>query len=336
LPGKGVFLARISKNKVIDLLLKGILLALLAWVIYRQVFADSTWAQVRAAFEDPTDQRNWWYLVVVIVLIPVNWSLETLKWLSLLPRQVGITFWSSLRAVLAGVAVSIITPNRIGEYGGRILLVEGRQRWNAVLATLVGSIAQMLVLLSGGMVGLAIYGKDRLAFTDLQYRSILIGLFVLLSLGFYIFFNIHRFAGAIRRISKRFKLFKHLLRIGAYRSRVLLRGLKWAALRYCTYVLQYLLILYFFGIEPPYLVGLAGIATIYLIQTSVPLPPLVAIFARGEIALLIWGAYSNVEVSILAASMSLFILNLVVPALLGAVILVQINVLKSLGYETSE
>ena len=326
----------ISRNRLIDLGLKLVLLCLLAWVIYQQVFAELSWQQIREALSNEEKPVQWAWLVLVILLIPVNWMLETFKWLSLLPRRTGLGFWESFRAVLAGVAVSLVTPNRIGEYAGRVLLVQRRQRWNAVLATLVGSIAQMLVLLTGGLVGLLIYGGDRLDFSRQQYILLLICLCLILLLGFYTFFNIRRFAVFIRRISRRFKVFRHLLRIGAYRPRVLARALRWAAGRYLTYVFQYLFILHFFGVEPPFLVGFAGIATIYLIQTSVPLPPVVALFARGEIALLIWGPYSESPVSVLAASMGLFILNLVVPALLGAVILVQINVLKSLGYESPE
>lgn len=323
-------------NKFLDVSIKVVLLGLLAWVIYLQVFALEDWQDLKEQLFHPTGKRPWHFLLLTILLIPVNWGLETKKWLSLLPKGFGLSFQKSLRAVLVGIAISLLTPNRIGEYGGRILLVQGRKRWEAVMGTLVGSMAQLLVLLTGGIFGLLFYGARHLNLDPWKFQLSLVGVVLVVLAGLYIFFNIARFKGVIRRVSKRFKWAKHLLRIGEYTRRQLFHGLKWASLRYLTYVLQYLLILYFFGVNPPVLEGLAAIAMIYLIQTSIPLPPLVSLFARGEIALLVWSVYSEESAAILAASLSLFILNLTIPALLGAAILVQINVLKSLGYGNSE
>ncbi|MCB0707294.1 MAG: flippase-like domain-containing protein [Saprospiraceae bacterium] len=327
---------RFSRYRLLDLTLKGGLLFLLGMVIYKQVFEDDHWHDLLGQLQSNPEPKKWIFLILTVLLIPVNWGLETKKWLSLLPHDFGLSFWNSLRAVLMGIAISLITPNRIGEYGGRILLVRGRRRWDAVLATLVGSLAQMLILLCGGFIGLIIYGRKYLDLEIWQFRSALFLTLILVLTGFYAFFNIARFEGFVMRLARRWKWAKHLLRIRNYSQKRLLTGLQWAGFRYLIYVLQYLLVLYFFGVKPPIIEGFAAIATIYLIQTSIPLPPLIAIFARGELALLIWSVYSEDSASILAASLSLFILNLTIPALLGAAILVQINVLKSLGYESSE
>lgn len=66
-----------------------------------------------------------------------------------------LPLWPAFKAVAAGVAFSQLTPNRVGEYGGRLLLLAPQHRWNAVTATLLGSIAQWIALLSGGLAGLS-------------------------------------------------------------------------------------------------------------------------------------------------------------------------------------
>ncbi|MCB0684701.1 MAG: hypothetical protein KDC32_27860, partial [Saprospiraceae bacterium] len=68
-------------------------------------------------------------------------------------------------------------------------------------------------------------------------------------------------------------------------------------------------------------------------QTSVPLPPLIGLLTRGQMALLVWTPFSGSELSLLAVPFGLFVINLAVPALLGMAIIVQTNVIKSLGYE---
>jgi hypothetical protein len=48
----------------------------------------------------------------------------------------------------------MLTPNRIGEYGGRILYVEEPSRIKAISLSLVGSISQLLVTMVMGCIGL--------------------------------------------------------------------------------------------------------------------------------------------------------------------------------------
>ena len=49
------------------------------------------------------------------------------------------------------------------------------------------------------------------------------------------------------------------------------------------------------------------------------------------------GAFFNGDqVAILAATFTLFVINVAVPALLGMLFIVQANILKSLGYENEK
>ena len=100
-----------------------------------------------------------------------------------------------------------------------------------------------------------------------------------------------------------------------------------------TYSVQFFFLLKFFGIDAPFLEALAGIATVFLVQTSVPLPPVMGLLTRGQVALFVWGFFGGNEISVLASTYSLFVINLVLPSLFGAVFILKTNVLKSLGYE---
>ena len=123
--------------------------------------------------------------------------------------------------------------------------------------------------------------------------------------------------------------------IRRFTRRQLAEALLLAFARYSVYCLQYYLMIRFFGISAPLIGALSGIATIFLFQATVPLPPVAALLARGEAALLVWAPFSANELSILGATFGLFILNLAFPALLGVMFIVKINVLKSLGYDAN-
>ncbi|RYZ23965.1 MAG: hypothetical protein EOO10_20735, partial [Chitinophagaceae bacterium] len=60
------------------------------------------------------------YLVFAVLLIFVNWGIETIKWKLLVTSIRPIGFFKAYKAVLSGVSFSVALPNRIGEYIGRL------------------------------------------------------------------------------------------------------------------------------------------------------------------------------------------------------------------------
>ena len=72
----------------------------------------------------------------------------------------------------------------------------------------------------------------------------------------------------------------------------------------------------------------------YLMQTSIPLPPFVDVMVRSELVILLWTGFAVNELSVFAASFFIWIINLLIPAFFGLMAISTVNVLQSLGYET--
>lgn len=309
---------------------------MLSYVIYHQIFAKENASEIWENFLQNLTLDNIHWLIITIILIPVNWAFETLKWQVLIKDFEKLSFGKSYQAILAGITFSLFTPNRIGEYGGRILLVKPENNWKAVIATLVGSFSQLLVLLSCGILGLLFFIYLFLDIDQWIWLSIFFIGMLFTCLILFCFYNIDLVIPIVKRIPYAHKLrrfVKHVNVLRNYSSSILSSALIYSFLRYSTYTLQYFFMLQFFGINVSIIKGLAGITTIYLLQTSIPLPPIWDLFARGQIALEIWGFSSDNEIGILASTFTLWVLNLIIPALIGTIFIVRINVLQSLGYE---
>jgi hypothetical protein len=97
-----------------------------------------------------------WSVVGVFVLMIVNWSIETIKWKLSIERIQKINFFKAFKAVLSGVSFSVTTPNRMGEYLGRMLYMNEGNRLRAISITIVGSISQLIITLFMGFIGLMI------------------------------------------------------------------------------------------------------------------------------------------------------------------------------------
>ena len=305
--------------------------------MYYQVWRREDAAVVWEAFRAGWSSEGWYLAGLALLLMPINWMLESWKWRLLMRPFRRLSWATAMRSVAAGIAFSLFTPNRIGEYAGRLLIVEARDNWSALLATAVGNLCQLVVLFTLGAVGTWYFGHHYLPALQQAVDWLLpAALMGGLMLGWGLF-HLERWAAwlgrraALRKWLGRFR--ERLRQLRHFRAPVLAGGLLLAAVRYLVYSTQYALLLRFFSVEVPPDAAFAGIATLFFIQTGLPLPPLLGLVARGEIALLVWGVFGANAFSVLAATFSLFIINLATPALLGMVFVVKINVLKSIGYE---
>ena len=134
-----------------------ILFVWLSWSIYHQIQQQSdfraSWKNAKTVFLGNQAWKCW----LAIAMIAMNWGMEAMKWRELLAPVFKLSFHRAFKATLAGVAFAINTPNRVGEYGGRVLYLPEGKRIQAVSLTLIGSYSQLLVTLVMGTVGLWIF-----------------------------------------------------------------------------------------------------------------------------------------------------------------------------------
>jgi hypothetical protein len=125
----------------------------LSYSIYRQLLQLQHWQQSLRQLGKVMEGSRQWKLWMVLLLMPVNWGLETRKWQLSIRSLQAISFWKAYKAILTGTTMASFTPNRVGEYAGRILYIEEGKRISAISLTVVCSMAQLLVTLWTGCAG---------------------------------------------------------------------------------------------------------------------------------------------------------------------------------------
>lgn len=328
-----------QSSKIANWLIKIILCVLLVWVLYQQIFAKDDIGKIWELFVTHLKTEPKVYLIIAVLLMPVNWIFENMKWRILIQHIEKISFLKSMAAIFAGVTFSIFTPNRIGEYGGRILFVKPENNWKIVVATLVGSYSQLLAILGFGILGFGLFMSMYFELDPIVLKSVLFLSIALAMIMLFCFYNISLVIPLAKKIPYAYK-FKRIVKnvnvLRSYDGKVLSQALFYAIMRYLVYSFQYYILLLYFGIEVGMVEGLTGIATIFLFQTSIPLPPLMGLVARGELAIYIWSSFTPFEINILAATFFLWIINLIIPALVGTLFISNINIMQSLGFNKAE
>ncbi|MEO9004181.1 MAG: hypothetical protein ABI288_05570, partial [Ginsengibacter sp.] len=118
----------IRVNKNIKIIFKYILVPLLGlWLfysLYKQIRAQPNLHQSIQLIKDAPYGTQAWRFWLVILLAFFNWGFEARKWQVLLKPLQKMSFFRAYKSVLSGLALSLNTPNRMGEYGGRILYVK--------------------------------------------------------------------------------------------------------------------------------------------------------------------------------------------------------------------
>jgi len=301
---------------------KAIVLFVLGVLIYRQV--SDYHDQIGDISLLLSGSWAWPGIALVSVLMIANWVLETTKWRMLLSPFVSLPLGAAVRSVMSGISLALVTPGRVGEYGGRLLGVPAESRAKAVMANGVGSIAQNICNIGCGLLGMIAYA---VIFLQMNHSTLVattvIALFVLLVMAL-VFFRLDVVAMALQAIGRGSKLAKLANQadfLKEYDTSLLSKVLGISLVRYLVYCLQYVILVMILGVTDDPMHALIGVSVIFFVQSGLPLPPMLSVLARGEMAIWIWSVFTTQVVAILAATFMLWMINLVVPALVGAVII---------------
>lgn len=302
----------------------------LSYSIYRQIISqpdlEDAWYHIQQKF---ISDGQGWIMGVVVILMLVNWSLETIKWKLCVKPVQPISFFTAFKAVLSGVSFSVSTPNRVGEYLGRILYMDEGNRMKAISLTILGSLSQLMITLLMGVVGLIfirplMQGGDILPslWTDLIIWGT-IAVLVILTL---FYFRIAWLTGWLEKIAGLRRYVWLFSNLEGFNATLLLRLLSLSALRFVVFIAQYYLLFRLYDVEISWWNVWCATSVSFLVMAVIPT---IALFTdlglRGKINLKLLGLFSNNNLGISLASVSVWIINLLVPALAGSLLILSIK-----------
>jgi hypothetical protein len=296
----------------------------MAYALYNQLRRQEDLQEILHQMFLEWDARRIYLLVSVVFLMVINWTIEAQKWRYLLLGTERFSLWTSLQSVLTGLAVSVITPNRIGEYMGRILFLRNVHKLQGITVTIVGSFAQLIVTGFLGLIGL-IYYINQVKSTQWIYWLLAGSLVLCIVLG-YFYFNLPTFVEKLSTIPFLRKVKTYLLIVRRFSASQLLRILFLSFLRYGIYTTQFVLLLKLLWVDVP-LVDM--VLTIWLIFWAMAIVPTIAIAEigiRGETALYFLAPLSQNHVGIVTATILLWLINLIIPALFGCLFVFRMKI----------
>ncbi len=267
--------------------------------------------------------ENIFLIALVCIMMFFNWLLESLKWKFLIEKIETVTIYNAIRAVFSGITVSSFTPNRVGEYAGRVFCLNKADRFQGVLITVIGSMAQLLTTILFGLSGILILPNLMPEFASLLSEFVFvypIMLFVIISFNLLLltlFLNASVFTVLLSKIKFLKKYSKYNEVFSFYNSSELLEVLLYSIARYIIFTTQFYILLNVFGVSIAYIDAIVLIATMLFIVSIIPTIAITEIGVRGSIAVFLFSLVSSNTLGILSATFVIWVINLLLPAFIG-------------------
>lgn len=263
-------------------------------------------------------------LFIIFMLMLANWSVEALKWKLLINKLENISFLKSLKAIFSGITISIFTPNRTGEFAGRILSLKNDNLVQAVFSTFIGNIAQLLITITFGLLAIsflpAFYDGF---FLNSTYTPPWISIFstLMIILITILYFNITKFKKFVSGIKFLEKYEKYYFTFFSYTKMELLKFLGLSLFRYLIFIIQFALLLRIYDVKIPFFDSVIALLLIYFTMTVIPTIAFGEIGIRGSVSIFFLGIFTENLSGIFLASTSLWLINLAIPALIGSILI---------------
>ena len=295
----------------------------LSWDVYQQIAATKDISLQWQALKETISGKGAWPLLFILLLMFFQWFLEAIKWKMLLKDIVSIHWINAFRSILSGITVSVVTPNRLGEFAGRIIHLPNGTRLEGTAFTFIGNLAQLIITCLIGSISLYI-GYDQLKGqlnADESFYSIDL-LLLLAPIATLVLLLVYFSSSWILQKLGHWKLLKafssHLLMLSRTPASRLTGVLILSSVRYAIFVFQYLIVFRFTGMTTELLVLAISVSVMLLWLSIVPTFSFMEMGVRWQFALLLFPAIGSPLLAIPIAVFIIWLVNFIIPAFMGA------------------
>lgn len=321
---------KLNKNiKIfINYFLGPLLFIWLSWSIYREIKEqpdiETAWQKIKESFTSPLI----WKLIAVLFLMVLNWSIEALKWKISVNEIQHVSFTKAFRAVLSGISFSVSTPNRVGEYLGRVLYMDDGNRLKTISVTIVGGISQLIITLLMGLTGLIVLKPSielEHVVASIWLQVVMFGVMAVLIVLTLFYFRLSWLIRWVDRLPV-MKRFVYLVKaLEHFNATLLLQILSLSFTRFGVFILQYYLMFSLFDVELSWWQVYWSVSVSFLVMAAIPTFAIAELGLRGKVSLIFAGLFSANKAGIIFTTAGIWFINLIIPAIIGSLLILSIK-----------
>lgn len=290
---------------------------LFAW---NKLSQSADWSTI-SNYQSKLDSIDYAIILFIFLLMLVNWSLEAFKWKYSICKTESISFFKAFTAVWSGVTIGTITPNRIGEFAGRIMFLKPENRKIAATQTLYGDLSQFITTIMFGIIGISTFFATKSANFNGSFSeiSILIISFSALIISILVFFYFNHLIQWISKIRFLKKVFKSFTPSDKYTTREKSLILILSIVRYAVFSFQFFLAVRVLKIEISLIDCLTATSSMYLAVHLFPNIALAEPGVRISFSAIFFGSFTQSISGVAIASLIIYLINVLTPIFFGGI-----------------
>lgn len=239
------------------------------------------------------------FLFLMIILSSLNWFLEIKKWQILVQNIQPTNFYIALKQSLISYVGSMVTPNRMGEYGLKILFFDKGSLKKIILLQSIQSISQLFATFFFGFLGCLYYGYFFIAF-------IICLIFML-----FLFFRKFNF------LPDRIILFFNKIQKFSHHNYKQVFSL--SLIKYIVFSTQFLMLMYWFGVDVSLIKLFSTLTLMYLFSSVLPTLQFFDVMIKGSVGVFVFEKIGISSAIIIQVSFLMWFFNMLLPYLFGLI-----------------
>ncbi len=300
--------------------LKVLILGITFWYIYSKLTHENSLPL--DTFITSLQHKSLWPLFLFLSLAVANWSFEILKWKTVIAPVKRISFKEAAQQSLAALTASLVTPNRIGDYGAKAYFFPSEKRKQVLLLNFLGNVAQMACTIFFGVIGLSIVIVSySLSFSVLKIAGFILALIFLVIIG-YLFKEKELL---IKGLSVK-NIMSYVKGLPAVLKR---KVFVYSAIRYLCFSYLFLKFLRFFEADIALSQAYPLVFTMYLLVSVIPTVFIFDVVVRGGVAVWLFSLAGIPELTVLCSVLGMWLLNFVFPSVLGSFYMMTYKPIRS-------
>ena len=261
-------------------------------------------------------------ILILLVLSGFNWFFEIVKWQTLISTLEKTSLHQAVKQTLGSLTASLITPNRIGEYGAKAMFYLPKLRKRVMLINLIGNLQQMGVTIILGAIGLFTFISTYNL--EANYSRLIVAIIFGIITVSLILLGLAQYEIGVK--------WTPLLNLKVFTKNfpkeTFFIGFGLSLVRYTIFSFQFFYLLQIFQIEISYLDSMVVITSMHLLMSIIPTIFIFDVVIKGSVAVYLFEFPGINELVILSVITIMWILNFVLPSFIGSYFVIQFKMPK--------
>jgi hypothetical protein len=317
-----------KRKKIISIVIKSLIGLSCALIVYFRLRSDFTPANLTLLASSVFSTSGAISVLVCFLLIPVNWGLESYKWMLTTAPIEKVSLVTAQKSVYSGICVGNLAPGRATEFLAKIIYFKPENRPNISVLHFVNGMFQLSVTYLLGFVALAYkiksFGEQYMwiAWVTAGIACAIIAVFIL---------SVIKIDKVLHYVTKKFSKQESGNFNYRFTRATIFKLFFFSVLRYSVFLFQMLLLINLFqsGIFTADII--LSVVLYFLITTTIPMISVIEPAIRAAVALVVFSNTGLSNTAMALASVSVWLVNIILPSIAGYIFLLEQNFDFSFG-----